>query len=240
MATSDSPLTGIYRDQHVGRETTMHIEVSSVLDVSGQINVVGGVLDLSQAATFTMPGALRQGYVPLGVHLFNARNAASAEKIASGSTAPTAFFGGLLMPDGAPSLDFFSTGERIPRAQWVSGNAASIVLPPLSMPQDMATAAGIRLGLFGETVGTASAADAVQAIQILARFAALTSASDADVGSTHPNFSSTPSWQEVTITSGNLTTNTLSIILTPQAHANRAINLYDARMIYTKKTTTTT
>lgn len=196
-----------------------------------------GKMDLS-GANITFPGTLARSYFDLGPHLWGARQLdASGELVASGSTAPAAFFGGLLMPDGAPSLNGFSTANKISLLSWASANVVPIALPPIMMPADLATAGGLTLELYGETVGTASAADAIQAIAIAARFITLTSATAADVGSTHPNFSSTPAWQGITIASGSMNgSGLLSVRLTPQAHANRALNLYGMRGSYAKKT----
>ena len=237
MATSDSPGIGIYT-QHtgLGRESTMHVDASNVLNIAGTLALAAGGAVNAASGSITMPPGLASGHIPLGVNLFNARNAASGETVASGSTAPTAFFGGLLMPDGDPALKFNSTAGRIPMLEWVSALVAAIVLPPVAMPQDFSTAGGLRVELFGESVGTGTASDAISALTIVAHFAALTSASDANVGATHPNFTSTPSWQGITIASGSVGTNSLSLILTPQAHAGRAIRLYDARARYTKVT----
>lgn len=235
MATSDSPHVGIYTDRSLGRDTTLHIDTGSVIDVSGTLDVKGGTINMA-SATVQLPPNLATGRIPLGVNLFNARNAASGETVASGSSAPTAFWGGLLMPDGAPALKFNSTVGRIPMLEWVSANVAAIVLPPVAMPADFSTAGGLTIELFGEAVGTATAADAAQAITIVAHFASLTSASDADVGATHPNFTTTPSWKGITIASGSVGTNSLSMILTPQTHAARALRLYDMRARYTRLT----
>lgn len=35
MATSNSPQSGVYTDQHVGRNATMHFDAGSHLDLSG-------------------------------------------------------------------------------------------------------------------------------------------------------------------------------------------------------------
>lgn len=239
MATSDSPQTGIYRQQHIGRETSEVFDASSVLRMDGTLRGAG-TFDLTSAVV-QLPGTLGQGFIDLGAHLFSARVAASGETIASGSSAPTAFWGGLLMPDGAPALIFDSTANRRLSLNYASAIVAALALPPIAMPADFSTAGGLTLEMYGETVGTASAADAIQAFTWAARFSALTSASTpADVGTTAPNFTSTPSWKGITITSGNVATNQLSITITPQAHANRAINIFGMRARYTKRTTSAT
>lgn len=219
MATSDSPNVGIYTQQvGPGRSATM------VFDD-------GGTLDLTSGKVI-LPGALGIGYINLGANLFGARNAASAEKITSGSSAPTAFWGGLLMPDGNPALNLLSTADPIYMIQWASAQVAAIAMLPFSIPNDFSTAGGLTIELYGETVGTASASDAVDAVTINPHFGV---GGATTFGSTHPNFSSTPSWQGITIASGTVTTNDVSVILTPSAHALRAINLYGARASYNKK-----
>ena len=239
MATSDSPQTGIYTQQHIGRETSMVFDSSNVLRMDGSLGG-SGTVNMS-SMTVTLPGTLQQGFIDLGPHLFAARNVASGETVASGSTTPTAFFGGLLMPDGQPGLGMDSTANRRLRLNYASAVVAAIVLPSIAIPADLSTAGGLTLELYGETVGTASAADAIQAFTWTARFSALTSASTpADAGTTSPNFTSTPSWQGITIASGSVATNQLSITLTPQAHALRAINVFGMRARYTKRTTSAT
>ena len=229
MVMAASGQIGIYTDPVIGgKAATMHVDTSSILDVRGRLNVASGQLNL--------PGSLGIGYVDLGPHLFAARNSASSELIASGSSAPSAFWGGLLMPDGNPSLNQLSTANPQMRIQWASAQVAAIVLPPIAIPNDLSTAGGLTVQLFGETVGTASAADAIQAVQIIARSDPLSSASNADQGATIPSFTSTPGWQGLTLASGTLTTNVLTIMLVPQAHAARAINVYGARLSYSKKT----
>ena len=217
MSIAESPQAGIYRTQHSGRNTTMNVDDGSHLNVAGKL---------------TQPGTLANGHLPLGTHLFGARNLASAENFASGSSAPTAFWGGLLMPDGEPSLALVSSDSAVFFLKWTSANVAAIKLPPVALPNDFSTAGGLTIELSGESVGTGSASDAISAITIEAYFGA----AGTNVGSTHPNFTSTPGWQGITVASGSVATGTLNITLVPQAHGNRAIRLYDARLSYTKKT----
>ena len=222
---------------------TVTVKAGGTLAVSGQITmqqgstmtIAGGVNIAS--GNITMPGSLARGYIDLGPHLFGARVAASGETVASGSTTPTAFFGGLLMPDGAPALKMDSTANRRLSLNYASAIVAALALPPIAMPADFSTAGGLTLEMYGETVGTASAADAIQAFTWEARFSALTSASTpADAGTTAPSFTSTPSWKGITIASGSVATNQLSVIITPQAHALRAINIFGMRASYAKLT----
>ena len=223
---SASGQTRIYKEQHGGADTTMVVASGGTVRLEA-----GGHMDAS-AGRITMPGSLARGYINLGPNIFNARQAASGETISSGSTAPTLFFGGLLMPDGAPSLKMLSTADPILMLQWASAVVVPIALTPISMPGDMSTAGGLTIDLFGESVGTGTASDAISAFKINARMGV----GDTEMGATHPNFTSTPSYQGITLASGDLTTNQLSIILTPQAHAGRAINLYGGRISYAKKT----
>ena len=222
MANS-SAQQGIYTEQHSGKQTTMHVDTSSVLDVRGTLNVASG--------TLTLPGTLAKGYINLGPLIFSAHEMASAEKLTSGTSAPAYFWAGMLDTDTTPSIDTLSTADPIFRLQWVSANVDSIILPPIALPDDLSTAGGMTIDLFGEVVGTATAADAIQAFKINARMGV----GDTEMGATHPNFTSTPSYKGITITSGNMSTDQLSIILTPQTHAARAINLYGGRISYTKK-----
>lgn len=224
MPTSASPQQGIYYEQHINRETTMIVDSSNTIRGDGTFNFASGRV--------TMPGSLARGYINLGAHLFGARVAASGETVASGSSAPTAFWGGLLMPDGTPALKFLSTADPILMLSYASGITTPIALPPISMPQDMSTAGGFTIEIYGETVGTGSASDAADAFKINARYGV----GDVEMGSTHPNFSSTPSWQGITLASGNLTTDMLNIILTPQAHAARGWQVYGMRASYAKLT----
>ena len=218
MATSDSPMTGIYMQQvGPGRNATMGVDDGGTLDItSGKIQ---------------LPGSLGLGYMSLGRELFGARETASNEKLTSGTSAPTYFWGGLLLPDTTPSLDLLSTAIPIMRLQWVSGNVDSLALPPVALPQDMATAGGMTIGLYGETIGSASAQDATDALTVNAIFDLGT-----DVGTTAPAFTSTPGWKSISISSANITTGTLNLRIFPQTHAAQAITLYNMRATYTKRT----
>lgn len=213
------------REQVVASGGTLTLEAGSTLKSEG-------VVDLSSAAV-TLPGSLGRGYMDLGDKLFGARQAASGETISSGSTAPTLFFGGLLMPDGAPALKMLSTADPILSLQWASAIVVPVALPPISLPEDLSTAGGLTIELFGEAVGTATTAYANQSFKINAR----SGVGDTEMGATHPNLTTTPSWKGITLASGDINaTAPLNIILTPQTHAGRQLNLYGMRASYTKKT----
>ncbi len=201
----------------------------------------GGNIDLSTgvgAITFAtgeisaadLAGNLSSGSVDLGVHLMAARELSSGENFASGSTAPSYFFEGLLGKDTSPSLGTLSTGDQTFTLQWASANVDGIKLPPIALPADFSTAGGIRLDILGESIGTGTASDAVAAVTIKA----WCGVGGADLGTTHPNFTSTPTYQTISLSTGNLATTVLNITLIPQAHAARAINVYGLRMRYNR------
>lgn len=186
----------------------------------------GGTID---GLTNGLPGNLSSGSIPLGAQLFSARELASAENFASGSTAPTAFFMGILGPDTTPAMSINSTVDQSFFLNWASANVDTIRLPPVALPADVATGAGLTIELFGEMTGSATAADAVQAFKINV----WSGIGGSNLGATHPDFTTTPSYKGITVASGSVVPNTpLNITLTPQTHAARAIRLYDARIRY--------
>lgn len=192
----------------------------------------GAVLELSTGVTITglganLPGNLASGTIDLNNNLFGGRVLASGETIASGSTAPTAFFGGLFMPDGAPALGQ-STVDHALYLNWASAIVTAIKCIPITLPQDLATAGGLTIELKGEVVGTASAADAAQGFDIRC----WSGLGDTEMGATHPNFTTTPSWKGITLASSDLTTGPLNWTLVPQTHAARALRVYAARARY--------
>lgn len=167
----------------------------------------------------------------LGAHLFAARELASAENFASGTSAPTLFWGGVLDSETTPKMAMNSTADQSFFLEWASGNADGVKLPPIAMRPEFSTAGGLSIDLYGETGGTGSAADAIQAITVKAFFGA----GNANVGSTHANFTSTPGWQTVTVASGSVVANVpLNLTLIPQAHTGRTVRLYDMRLRYSR------
>ena len=218
--------SGIYKNQHSSGGTVMTVASGSTFLLAG------GHLDAG-AGRITQPGSLAIGYLDLCPHLFTARQLASGETVASGTSDPSAFFGGVLMPDGVtPSLALLSSLDRISRLSWTSAQVAAIKLPPIAMPGDLATAGGLTIELYGESVGSGTASDAEAGFDIRC-WADL---GDTEMGATHPNFTTTPSYQGITLASGDVTTGVLNVILVPSAHAGRAINLYGMRARYTKRT----
>lgn len=220
MAASNSPQKGIYTDQiTTGRNTTMHFDEAAHLDLaSGRV---------------TLPGSLGRGHVNLAAAMFGGRNAASDETVASGSSAPTAFWGGLLMPDGVPAMKYVSTADKTWMLDWASAGVATVAMLPISIPQDLATAGGLTVEFYGETYGTASATDAKDCLTIGADWAI---GGTSDTPTTAPDFTSTPSWKGITIASGSITSDSVTLRIFPAAHALRGIRVYNARMSYQKKT----
>lgn len=200
-----------------------------VIDNGGTLTVAAGAVvnGLTNAI-----GNLATGTIDLGSHLFNARELSSGDNFASGSTAPTLFFEGVLGKDTTPSFGNVSSGDQTFVLQWASNNTDTIKLPPIALPADFSTAGGVRVDILGESVGTGTASDAIAAIQIRA----WCGFGGGDLGSTHANFTSTPSYQTVSLSTGNLATTVLNLTLTAQAHAGRPINVYGLRVRYTRTT----
>lgn len=175
-----------------------------------------------------LPGNLASGVLDLNSQLFHARELASAETLSSGSSAPTLFFYGQLGPDTTPVLNLTSSGDQSMYLNWVSANVDGIKLDPIALPVDLSTAGGLTLELKGESIGTGTASDAKSCLDIRC----WSGVGDTEMGATHPDFTSTPSWKGITVASGDLTTGLLNITLVPQAHAGRGIRVYGARARY--------
>lgn len=201
---------------------------------SAQVIASGGTLSLEAGAALNFGANVGvSGFpysVPLGAHLFGARELSSAESITSGSTAPTYFFGGLLLTDTTPALTLTSSGDQSFYLNWASANVDAIKLPPIAMPEGLSTAGGLMIELKGEVVGTASAADAAQCFDIRC----WSGIGDTEMGATHPNFTSAPTWKGIRLSSADLTTGSLNITLVPQTHAARPIRVYDMRARFNK------
>lgn len=205
-----------------------------VVASGGTIDVQGGGHINAASGRITQPGSLAKGYVDLGPYLVNARELSSAESLVTGSSGDP-LFGGLLSGGATgttPALALTSSGDQSFYLDWASANVDAIKLPPIFMPGDMSTAGGLTIGLYGETVGSATAADAKQCFDIRAWM----DIGDTEMGATHPDFTSTPGLKQITLASGDVSTGILNLTLVPQAHAGRAIRLYGGRIDYTKKT----
>ena len=210
---------GVFRRQG-GNEMVVSSGATMQFDAGAVLNFASGV---------TLTGF--PGEKDLSANLFGGRVLASGETIASGSTAPTAFFGGLLMPDGAPALTQ-STVDHNLYLNWASAIVTALKCLPFTIPVDLATASGLTIELKGESIGTGTASDAAAAFDIRC----WSGLGDTEMGATHADFSSTPAWKGITLASGDITTGLLNWTLVPQAHNNRALRIYGARARYARKT----
>ena len=202
-----------------------------VVASGGKIRIeAGGVFDTSGATGIIhardLAGNLGNGYMPLGSHLFNSFKLSSAENFPATGVLR-------LTTTGTPVLALVSSGDITEDINWASAVVVAIKLPPIALPVDLSTAGGLTLELYGETMGTASATDAQDCFDIRC----WSGIGDTEMGITHPNFSSTPSWQGITIASGDLVVGApISVLLNPQPHALRPIRLYDMRARYVRST----
>jgi len=194
----------------------------------------GGTLDITSGAV-KLPGSLAVGYIDLGPYLIAARELASAETMIDGTSAEAGYWGGILTggaTGSTPGLALTSSGDQSYYLNYASAVVDGIKLPPIFMPGDMSTAGGLTIGFYGETIGSASAADAKDAYDIKCWF----DIGDTECGATHPDFTSTPALRTITVASGDVSTGILNITLVPAAHAARAIRVYGGRIDYAKKT----
>ena len=174
------------------------------------------------------PGSTVAGFpytYPLGPWLFSARQLASGETLTTG-------IGPAIITSSAdnPQLGLTSSGDQSMYLSWASAQVAAIKLAPIAMPEGLSTAGGFVVELKGESIGTATAADAAAGFDIRC----WSGVGDTEMGATHPNFTSSPSWKGVRIASGDITTGPLNVTLVPSAHAGRAIRLYDARIRFNR------
>ena len=187
----------------------------------------GGAIRIEAGGTINgltngLPGNLASGSIDLGPYLFSARKMSSAENFATGALHITT--------TGNPSLEVNSTVDGAGYLNWASADVTAIQLPPVDMPNDLATGGGLRIDLYGESVGTGTASDAAAGFDVRC----WSGQGDTEMGATHPNFTSTPGYQTVAVASGDLTTGPLTIRLVPQAHAGRPFRLQGGRLRYTR------
>ena len=199
-----------------------------VVDEDGHIDITSGSIQL--------PGALGQGFIDLSPYILNARQLASGENFIAGTSAETAFWGGLLIQGataGTPGLAMNSSADQAPYLNWTSAIVTAIKLPPVMLPPDVATAGGLSVRLYGENVGTATAADAAMAFDVRC----WSGVGDTEMGTTCPNLTTTPANSAISIASGDIVANgPFNITLVPQAHAGRALRLFGGSITYTRKT----
>jgi hypothetical protein len=187
----------------------------------------GGTLTLEAGAvvnglSHSLSGNLASGTIDLGPYLLSARKMSSAENFATGALHITT--------TGNPSLEVNSTVDGAGYLNWASADVTAIQLPPISMPADFAPGGGLRIDLFGESVGTGTASDAAAGFDVRC----WSGQGDTEMGATQPNFTSTPGYQTVALASGDLSTAPLTVRLVPQAHAGRAFRLQGGRIRYNR------
>lgn len=198
--------------------------------ISGATAVGSFVFATGEISASDLAGNLTSGTLDLGPHLIAAREAASGETLTSGTSAPGMFWGGILNVDTTPSQTLLSSADQSLCWTWASGNSDGMKLPPIALPTDLSTAAGLNVDVFGESIGTGTASDAKSAFDIRC----WSGVGDTEMGATHPDFTSTPTWRGITVASGDITTGPLNITLVPETHAGRGIRLLGARIRYTR------
>jgi hypothetical protein len=220
--------TKVYREQGgatmvVASGGSLRFEAGSTMELATGVTIKGLGANL--------PGNLASGHMDLGPHLFHAREVASGETFASGSTAPTAFFYGQLGPDTTPVLNLTSSGDQSWYLSWASAIVDAIKLDPIAVPTDFSSAAGLTIELNGENIGSATAADAAMGFDIRC----WAGVGDTEMGATHPNFTTAPTWKGITLSSADVAAgDVLNVTLVPSAHAGRALRLYGARARYAR------
>lgn len=224
MANTQEPHSKIYRTQNATAQVFSSGSQAQFTSGSEANFGPGSTANFTSGAV-KMPGSLAKGYLDLGPYILSARQLASAETLTTAS-------GSIVNPDGAAAVSLVSTGDQAIYLNWASAVVAGIKLPPIAMPGDMSTAGGLGVHLYGESIGSATAADAKSAFDIRAWM----DVGDTEMGATHPDFTTTPGYASVALTSGNVSTGILNLTLVPEAHAGRAIRLYGGRIDYTKKT----
>lgn len=201
-----------------------------VVASGGTLRIDAGAAVQGLGRAGVLPGNLASGTLDLGPHLIAAREAASGETLTSGTSAPTMFWGGLLNVDTTPSQTLVSSGDQSLTWTWASANIDGMKLPPIALPTDLSTAAGLNVDVYGESIGTGTASDAKSALDIRC----WSGVGDTEMGATHPDFTSTPTWRGITVASGDITSGPLNITLVPEAHAGRALRIFGARIRYTR------
>lgn len=127
--------TGIFREQHGAKETTMQVDSSSVLRG-------GGIFDFS-SGTVRMPGNLGRGYIPLVPA--GTKTTATASGIVS-----------LLTSGLAPSMKTFEVTSGVLAIQWATANVNPVVFQNVRVPDDLSTAVPLRLLFTAENASAAT------------------------------------------------------------------------------------
>ena len=212
---------GIYIEPHANKETTMVVDTSSVLRGDGTFNFASGRV--------TLPGSLGRGYIPF--------------KLGGGAGKATATASGLVSPlaTGAqPSYKTMDTTNAVwvPRLRWTSAAGATnqYFLNTFRIPNDLATAGGIKVHLIGERSSAQSTAGGSGAVQVRIYANAVTTTGWTDIGTTH-ELTSAPVESTASVTSGNTpASGFITVALVPNPHSTGSIDLYAGGLSYQRKT----
>ena len=209
MAGSSGYSVGIFRRQG-GNEMVVSSGSSFVVDAGG-VFTFNGTLNASGGAV-VLPGVLGRGYInlPLG-DAMEVSSADSLNPLTSGTN---------------PLIGRINAGtDPKARIRWASGTGATdLVQWDVHLPPDVATAGGMTLNLYGEkTSGTSNALEARIFFGV----------GDTNAGSTVA-LTSSPANAAITIASGDIVANTpVAIIVGPQSVSGN-VDLYGARLTYTR------
>ena len=190
---------------------------SSFRAEGGAVFTGGVVLTSGQ---FTAPGSLARGYIPLNLTNALAKTTATASGVVPLTTGTN------------PQRHNPDITSGFLRTRWTSaaGFQNPLYLEPIRIPNDLSTAGGIRVHLFGE----AASADAQKDVTVNARAGTATAAFAGTV-----TLTTTPTEQVATLASGSIPTaaGLLSLSMFPtSAHASGSVDLYGAALSYAKLT----
>ena len=177
--------------------------------------VFAGGLDLTSAQV-TLPGVLAEGVIDLP--LFNALEVSSADSLNA------------LTSGTNPARARINAGTD-PKARivWSSGaGGADPIQWDVHLPSDVATAAPIRLNLYGE-----ASSGAVNGWTVDARFGV--GDANAFTGTTAA-LTSTPANTSFSIASGDIIPNVPLAVIAAPVSSTGTVSLYGARLVYSRRT----
>mgnify|MGYP001599408615 FL=1 len=178
----------------------------------------GGHIDAS-AGRITLPGVLRRGFVSLDPLNAQAKTTATASGVVPLSTGTN---------PQRHSANVDAVGPS--RVRWTTAAGATnpLVFPAWRVPFDLATAGGLEIVLVAEG-GSGNASNELN-VRLF------NGTATADLGSTRA-LTSSPVESTVAITSGNMpATGFVTLVMSPNAHASGAIDLYAVGFSYLRKT----
>lgn len=215
----------VYRKQGA---TAFVIASGGALEVEpgGSINLASGAL--------TLPPNLKRGYIPLDI--FSARSLSSGEVFFGASVSATGgnlgnAIGGLLNLNSAPTLTMVSTAVRAPQLTWASGDVTAIAFPPLAIPPDFSSAAGLSIHAIAERT-TDNASNNVLDFRFWAN------ANATEQGTTGSTMTSTPAEYSALVSSAESGAHpgTWNIQIVPGTHTNNAVRVFSAWVEYDRRT----